>query len=122
MTSTHRASVTIDGTEYVLPFDGEKIINTTGRVIPEGTPIYLIVSPAVEPPGYVPPDPLGEIDVGLRRPRKLIHESLADTIHESIPCGETDQTECLKCIAFAGPRTCPGAGRESTVDEQGRTR
>lgn len=33
------AFVTIDGIDYRLPYNGVEIINTTGRVIPAGTPI-----------------------------------------------------------------------------------
>ena len=41
----------------------------------------------------------------------IIHESLSDMVHESMSglCGETDPMNCLKCIAYAGPKTCPGA-------------
>jgi hypothetical protein len=37
------AQVTIDGITYDLPYDGEKIVNTTGRTIPAGTPIYFVL-------------------------------------------------------------------------------
>lgn len=39
------ATVTLDGIEYVLPYDGDRIFNTTGRVIPGGTSIYLVSGP-----------------------------------------------------------------------------
>lgn len=42
--SARLAQVTIGGTTYHLPYDGEKIVNTTGRVIPEGTVVYFILS------------------------------------------------------------------------------
>jgi hypothetical protein len=44
----------------------------------------------------------------------IIHESLSDVVHESLSgrCGETDPVNCLKCIAYVGPRTCPGVKRE----------
>jgi hypothetical protein len=43
--STRLVFVTLDGTEYTLPFDGVKIVNTTGRSIPAGTLLYFELSP-----------------------------------------------------------------------------
>lgn len=44
------ASVTIDGREYLLGRDGERIVNTTEKVIPAGTAIYWTKPPIVPHP------------------------------------------------------------------------
>lgn len=64
--NTRCASVTIDGIEYVLPYDGEKIVNVSGRPIPAGAVIYLVALASGEP----------------ELPKGMVHESLSDVVHE----------------------------------------